>query len=255
MDINPPQAGRGLVSVITPAHNAATTLPACVASVAAQGDIVKEHIVINDGSTDATAELLAELKPSHPKLRLLAQTHKGAGPARNAGIEAATGRYIAFLDSDDLWLPEKLNQQVQFMQATAAPFTYGAYHINHQQSGRVIATYNPPSSACHRTLLRSCPIGCLTAAFDQRRLGKRYMPTHGRGQDWALWLDLTRHGLIARRYPGVLATYHRSHQSLSARKLCKAWDMYRIYREVAGQPPLESLVLLFHHTLSRLGKP
>ena len=220
-----------LVSVITPAHNAAAVLARAIQAVADQTLGSLEHIVINDGSNDGTLELLEELSRDLPHLRYLHQRRQGAGMARNLGIEAAEGRYIAFLDSDDLWLPGKLAAQVRFMEERQCVFSYGDYLVQAKDKGGAVGTFRTPRELRHRDLLRGCPIGCLTAAYNQEALGKAYMPHAARGQDWALWLSLTRDGTPAMRYPGIEAVYHRNRGSLSANKLSKSLDMYRIYRQ------------------------
>ncbi|MCC5809422.1 MAG: glycosyltransferase family 2 protein [Ectothiorhodospiraceae bacterium] len=242
------------VSVITPAHNAVTHLRETVASVAAQALPVLEHIVVDDGSTDGTLALLEQLQEEHPHLEVVRQRNRGAGAARNTGIEAARGRYIAFLDSDDVWLPGKLASQVGFMGQSGAVFTYGDYVEAEYGTGRELKRHSPPATLEYGDLLNSCPIGCLTAAYDQHALGKLYMPLARRGQDWALWLKITRDGTVAQKYPGCEAVYHRVSASLSSSKLRKCMDMYQIYRRHESLPPLRALWHLGRFSLSVLRK-
>jgi teichuronic acid biosynthesis glycosyltransferase TuaG len=243
-----------LVSVITPAHNAATVLLEATKAVGEQTLASVEHIVIDDGSTDGTAELLQELGRGIPRLRYLHQRRQGAGMARNLGIEAAEGRYIAFLDSDDLWLPRKLESQVRFMEERQCSFSYGDYQVCDRSSDSLGRTFRTPNELSYRDLLRGCPIGCLTAAYNQEALGKAYMPRVARGQDWALWLSLTRNGTLAMRYPGTEAVYHRGRGSLSANKLSKSLDMYWIYRRQEGIGALRTLGYLTSFSMHSLKK-
>lgn len=243
------------MTVVTPAYNSVRTLARCIRSVAGQTELPIEHIVIDDGSNDGTAELLANLAVKYDHIKVITQSNMGAGAARNAGIELARGRIIAFLDSDDEWLPEKLERQVRFMQEQGAPFSYGDYAAIDAESNQAIGTYRMPESLSYRDLLRGCPIGCLTAAFDQEALGKVYMLDVKRGQDWGLWLALTRDGTIARRYPGCAALYYfAARQSLSSNKLAKVSDIYRIYREQERMSALEAAYYLFVHSLGAMRK-
>lgn len=242
------------VSVITPAHNASLVLPKALAAVTDQAFAPLEHIVIDDGSTDGTVELLQELSRQLPHLRYVRQRRQGAGMARNLGVEAARGRYIAFLDSDDLWLPRKLELQVGFMEEHQCVFSYGDYLVQGRATNRVVRTFRTPRQLTHEDLLRGCPIGCLTAAYNQEALGKAYMPNIARGQDWALWLSLTRHGAPAMRYPGTEAVYHRAKGSLSANKLSKWFDMYRIYREQERIGAIRTLGYLGSFSIDSLRK-
>lgn len=243
------------VSVITPARNAAGFVARAVQSVADQTIPVHEHIVVDDGSDDGTAHVVQALQREYPHLVYLHQERRGSGAARNAGIKYATGRYIAFLDSDDWWHPQKLAMQLSFMQQTGAEITYGAYEKRCGKTGRTLARYDPPDSLGYEDLLAGCPIGCLTAAYDQQVLGKRYMPNVARGQDWGLWLALTREGARAQRYPGEHAVYHRRDGTLSSNKVVKAWDIYRIYRQEESFGRLDASRYLYRHILSAIRKP
>ena len=236
--------GAGPVSVVTASHNSAASIERCVRSVQAQSVEPLQHIVIDDGSNDQTIELLQELEREIRFLMVIRQANKGAGPARNAGIEAAKGTYIAFLDSDDVWLEKKLENQISFMREQGQVFTYGDYAIVNGETGATIGHVVTPATVGYDRLLTRCPIGCSTVAYNQDDLGKRYMPAIRRGQDWALWLSLTRRGVVATRYPGSSVVYYRRKGSLSRKKLTKAIDMYRIYTVEEKIGPVFSACLL-----------
>ena len=244
----------GLVSVVTAAHNSASSIERCVRSVLNQTCRPLEHIVVDDGSSDQTAELLTDLAREIPSLSVIRQPNRGAGPARNAGIEAAEGRYVAFLDSDDTWLDAKLANQISFMEERGDTFTYGEYSIVDAGNGNSIGRFMPPDSLGYDQLLTRCPIGCSTAAYNQDILGKRYMPTIRRGQDWALWLALTRGGDEARKYPGCDVIYNKRRGSLSDSKFSKAIDMYRIYTDEEKIGRFFSAYLLARHAVNVIGK-
>lgn len=240
------------VSVITAAFNAAGVIERNIQSVAAQSLVPAEHIIVDDGSADDTVRTVERLSERWPHLRLVRQKHGGAARARNTGIEAARGRYVAFLDADDTWTDLKLEAQVSFMSANRVLFSYGDYRVIDAAGDREIGRYSAPDRVTHADFLRGCPIGCLTAAYDQSQLGKRYMPDVRRGQDWGLWLELTRDGTVARRYPGCHASYYRQAGSLSSRKLAKAADIYRIYRRHEQLGRLRSLRYLLPHIVSAI---
>lgn len=242
------------VSVITAAFNSASVIERNIRSVAAQSLRPREHIIVDDGSGDGTAAVVSRLQDQFPHVRLIRQRNAGAAHARNAGIEAAEGRYIAFLDSDDAWSEDKLAAQVGFMAENDVAFSFGDYREVHAKTGAVLGSHRAPERLTYAQLLRGCPIGCLTAAFDQRALGKRYMPDVRRGQDWGFWLALTRDGAIGRRYPGCHASYHRTADSLSSAKLGKATNIYRIYRDHEGFGPARSIYYLVPHVFSALVK-
>lgn len=242
------------VSVVTAAYNSAGVIERNIRSVAAQSLQPKEHIVIDDGSIDDTAAIAEGFRSEFPHLRIIRQANAGAAQARNAGIAAATGRFVAFLDSDDVWSEHKLESQIRFMMENGVTFSYGDYQEVDAQTGTVLGRHEAPQQLTYADLLRGCPIGCLTVAFDQAALGKRYMPDMRRGQDWGCWLALTRDGTVARRYPGCHASYHRARGSLSSAKLSKAADIYRIYREQEHIGRLRSLYYLVPHVMGALSK-
>lgn len=244
----------GLVSVVTASFNSRQSIERTVLSVAQQKCRVLEHIIIDDGSVDGTPELLSELAGKFPHLKVLTQPNRGAGPARNAGIDEAKGRYIAFLDSDDVWLENKLRQQITLMEEDLASFTYGDYAVVDGGSGELLGQYNAPDTLSYGQLLTRCPIGCSTVAYNQEELGKKYMPAIRRGQDWALWLALTRNGSDAVKYPGCDVVYYCTKGSLSKGKLGKAFDMYRIYTIEEKISRFRSALLLAKHSANVMAK-
>ncbi|NDY95289.1 glycosyltransferase family 2 protein [Wenzhouxiangella limi] len=240
------------VSVVTPAYNACADIERTVRSVSEQTLPVLEHIIVDDGSTDGTAEVLERLQDEHPHLTVVRQGNLGAAAARNRAIERCQGRFIAFLDSDDEWGSSKLARQIAFMQETGTLFSYGDYMRRDQRSGVILGTVLAPDQLSHSDFLKGCPIGCLTVAYDQNSLGKCFMPNVRRGHDWGLWLALTRDGVVARRYPGVEAVYSVQAHSLSTAKLRKAADIYRIYRNQECLGWSRSIRLLGAHVLNSL---
>lgn len=242
------------VSVITAAYNSANVIERNIRSVGTQSLQPKEHIIIDDGSVDDTGSIADGLRREFPNLRVIRQAHGGAATARNAGIAVATGRFVAFLDSDDVWTEHKLATQIGFMAANDVAFSYGDYHAVDATTGIVLGRHEAPQQLTYSDLLRGCPIGCLTVAFDQTVLGKRYMPDVRRGQDWGFWLALTRDGAVAQRYPGCHAYYHRAGGTLSSAKIVKVVDIYRIYREQERIGRVRTLFYLLLHVIGALTK-
>lgn len=243
-----------LVSVVTPAHNEARHLRRVVLSVAAQTVPVCEHIVIDDGSTDQSLAVLDDLQEQFPRLVVISQRRAGAAAARNRGIQIARGRYIAFLDANDVWEDRKVERQIGFMERSGRYFTYGDYLEVGHFDRRPMKRYHLPTSVGHRQLMRGCPIGCLTAAYNQEALGKRYMPRVKSGHDWGLWLDLTKDGIRAWKYPGLEAAYSNGRPSLSSRKFRKIVNVYRIYHQREGLSRTRSLLRALEHSLVALAK-
>ena len=165
-----------LFTVVTPVWNAAATLAEAVESVAAQTLPDWEQILVDDGSTDGSRAAAAALAAADPRRRLLAwDDNRGAAEARNAAIRAARGRYIAFLDADDRWHPDKLARQLAQFRATGAGLVFSAY-ARVDAAGRRLGTVTVPPRVTRADLLDGNVIGCLTAAYDTRRHGRVEMP-------------------------------------------------------------------------------
>ena len=133
-------------------------------------------------------------------------------------------------------------------------FSYGDYVKVNDLDGSVIGHVNTPTKLEYSELLKGCPIGCLTAAYNQQHLGKLYMPDVRRGQDFGLWLLIMRSGVEAHRYPGVLANYRVCRNSLSKNKIKKSLDMFKIYFKEENLGLMRSVFYLICFTLSVLKK-
>jgi glycosyltransferase involved in cell wall biosynthesis len=241
------------VSVVTPVWNAAATLAATVASVQAQSFPDWEMLLVDDGSTDGSRALADRLAAADPRLRVLGQgANTGAAAARNRGIREARGRFIAFLDADDLWRPEKLALQLGALNA-GQPLVFAAYR-RIDALGRPLGTVRPPARVSRAGLLRGNVIGCLTAIYDSEALGKVEMPPLARRQDYGLWLELLRRTPYAHALPEVLADYRVRPGSLSADKLAAARATWALYREVEGLPRLRAAWYFAHYAAGGVAK-
>ncbi|NSC22076.1 glycosyltransferase family 2 protein [Streptomyces albus subsp. chlorinus] len=234
-----------LVSVVMPVFNSATTLGAAVRSVLTQTHSDLELLITDDRSTDGSMDLLREFAREDERvLPESAPERGGAGRARNRAIERARGDYIAFLDSDDMWLPEKTERQLAFAAEGSAPLTFTSYfkmsadHAGESTdfvpNGRVI---HAKEHVTYRQMLVRDHIGALTAMYDRNVLGTRLMPEMRKRQDYALWLSIMRDGFDARGLVEPLAVY-RAHQagSLSSNKLSLVqynWELYRKHEHLS----------------------
>ena len=228
------------VSVVTPVWNAEETLAETVASLVAQTRGDWEMLLVDDGSTDGSRSLAARLAAGEPRIRLLGwRENRGAAAARNAAIRAARGRFVAFLDADDLWRPQKLAAQIGYMEEARAPFTFAAVR-RIDAAGRPLGVVGVPARVDHARLLRGNVIPCQTAAYDRAHYGAVEMPPLARRQDYGLWLRLLAQGGEAHGLPEVLADYRVRPGSLSSDKLAAAAATWRVYREVAGLGPAQA---------------
>lgn len=221
-----------LVSVVTPAYNAARFLERTIESVRAQTFPDWEMLIVDDGSTDATREIVQRAASHDARVRPLATPgRQGPGGARNRGIEEARGRFLAFVDADDLWLPEKLERQLAFMRDRRSAFSFTGYSIideNDQPIGRPVRV---PARLDYRGLLANTIIGCLTVMLDRETVDSPRMPDLPQHEDLSLWFDILRTGVIAHGMPEILARYRIVRGSASRNKLRSALHVWKLYRE------------------------
>lgn len=220
-----------LVSVITPCHNAGRWLDVAIRSVQGQTFRDWELLVIDDGSRDDSAAIALEHSGEDPRVRLERLAHpRGGAAARNHGLKLAQGRFVAFLDADDLWRPEKLARQLALMEVTGAALSYTAYEKSSEDgvlSGRV---FRPPLQVSYKSLLGTNAIGCSTVMLDRNVLGPRFFPDLRRSHDYALWLEILHEGHRAYGMPEPLTIYRVRANSLSANKVrgyLMTWGIYR----------------------------
>ncbi len=227
-----------LVSVIMPIYNAEMHVTEAINSVLDQSHYNLELISVDDASTDDSFKIISALEDHRLKCIRL-ETNSGAGKARNEGIRLAKGRFIAFIDADDLWLKEKLTKQIEFMKDMDIALSYTDYFLMDEESELTHRVSSPPS-VDFRTMRKNNYIGCLTAMYDTTKLGKVYMPERRKRQDWALWLEILRKTDQARSLQVPLAAYRRTENSLSRDKLSLMRENYRFYKEVLGYNSLVS---------------
>ncbi len=232
-----------LVSIITPVYNAARWLPETLASVHAQTLADWEQILVDDGSTDDSVVLLEAAARDDARFRLL-HTPRNGGPskARNLALDAARGRYIAFLDADDLWLPEKLARSVEWITANRYAFIYHDYRHMSNDGARVGALINAFDILDLRTLHTRRGLGCLSIVLDRNRVGEFRFPENCRylHEDFCAWLSLIQEGHIGHRLPADLGRYRLSQGSRSANKLFAAVQTWMIYRNISKLPPMRA---------------
>lgn len=243
-----PEWKTNLVSVVMPAHNSESLLQESVRSVMAQTYADWELLIVDDASTDRTLTMARELALSDGRIRVIEmERNGGVAAARNTGIRAATGQYLAFLDSDDLWLPEKLQTQVQFMQQSGAAFSFTQYR-RFGRDGSLSKPVRVPSRVNHRQLLRGNVIGCLTVLIDRSRISEVEMPST-KHEDYVTWLGLLRSGGEALGLPQDLARYRVSSTSVSGNKTRSAAWTWNIYRRTEGFHPLKSAWYFMNYVL------
>ena len=236
-----------MVSVITAAYNAEGFIAETIASVQAQSLTDWEMLIADDASGDRTAEIVSAIAAQDPRIRLIPlERNGGVARARNAALAQARGRYIAFLDSDDLWLPEKLERQIASMTEHDAAVSYTSFRrINEDGSdlGRLVRV---PARLTYRQLLKNTAIATLTGMVDTAKTGPIRM-TEARRDDYILWLSLLKRGFTAYGLQEDLARYRVVRGSLSSRpKRSAAW-VWDVYRKIEKLGLLHSAWCMAHY--------
>lgn len=228
-----------LVSIIMPSYNSADTIAKSIESVQKQDYAHWELLITDDCSSDRTVEIVRQLASQDPRISIeVNSVNSGAGFSRNQSINRSSGKYIAFLDADDLWLPNKLSTQVFYMEQTGAVFSYTAYQkFSDAGLGGILM---PPTRVTYKELLRGSVIGCLTAMFNAEVLGRQNMPLIRKRQDMGLWLKLLQLCKEAHGIPQVLAQY-RVDSGMSQNKFNAACYQWLLYRDVVGLNFMQSV--------------
>ncbi|MBE8232626.1 MAG: glycosyltransferase family 2 protein [Endozoicomonadaceae bacterium] len=228
-----------LVSIVMPSFNSEKTIAQAISSVLSQTYSNWELIIVDDCSTDDSIGVIKNFISNEPKINLIVnRENSGAGFSRNVAIKFAKGKYIAFLDADDLWYLEKLEKQIKFMQRNDYAFTYTQYQkFDANGDGGVVI---PPITVTYKQLLYSNVIGCLTAVYDSDKLGKRYMPLIRKRQDMGLWLEILKDIPKAYCLTENLAKY-RIDTGMTQNKFSVLGYQWRFYREVVGLGILKAI--------------
>ncbi len=229
----------GLVSIVVPVYNAAEYITDTIRMVTAQTYPDWELILVDDCSTDESKKIIQNYLQSFSKkedfegrIRLICkEKNEGAAKARNTGVDAAVGRYIAFLDADDIWMKDKLEKEIAFMKEKQAAFVFTAYEFGDEKArgtGRIV--HVPPSLTYHQALSRTV-IFTTTVLLDSAKIERQmmHMPIV-KSEDTALWWQILRNGYTAYGLDEVLAIYRRPARSLSSNKMeaiKRIWYLYR----------------------------
>ncbi len=231
-----------LVSIIMPVYNGTTTVEESIESVLAQTYPKWELIIVDDCSNDNTREKIIQYQDA--RIRYYRQEYNyGVAAARNKAISMAYGRYIAFLDSDDLWMPEKLERQLAFMQQNNYGFVYTEYRQftdSPREAGKLVKVQDEVD---YQELLKGNDIGCLTVMLDRNIFHEIIMPPK-RHEDYITWLNLLRDGKKAYGMHEDLARYRKSAKSLTGNKwqsLKWTWGVYRNSQSLSCHTALKNM--------------
>lgn len=230
-----------LVSIIVPVYNAGAYIEETIRMVEKQTYQEWELILVDDCSSDNSKAVIEEYLQKRNSLEesmrrqeirlLVKQQNEGAAMARNTGMEAAKGRYIAFLDADDIWLSKKLSREMTFMEKQQASFVFSAYEFGDENAKGTGKIVHVPEKLTYRRALSRTVIFTTTVLLDRKKIPAELLSMPNvKSEDTAFWWKLLKNGIVACGLDEVLAIYRRPAKSLSSNKweaIKRIWNLYR----------------------------
>lgn len=239
-----------LISVITPTYNAERFIKETIESVQEQTYDNWEMIIVDDASKDQTRQIVKQYCEKDARIQLIQlEKNSGSAVARNTAMDHAKGRFIAFLDSDDLWLPEKLDKQIKFMLENNVAFSYTRYRRMREDGQLTNGLSKVKQTIEYEELMKQCIIGCLTVMLDMDKIGEERMVNIRTRQDFVFWLTIMKKGIPAYGIDEVLAHYRLVENSISSNKLKAAKRNWEVYYKIENQGLLKSLWYFLNYSV------
>jgi glycosyltransferase involved in cell wall biosynthesis len=224
-----------LVSIIIPTFNSEKFISETIQSVQNQTYRNWEIILVDDCSSDKTVALILEMVQKDNRIHFFQlEKNSGTGVARNKGISNAGGRYISFLDADDLWKPEKLQKQIDFLKENKVPFTFSFYDCIDEEGKPLNKRVEAPLNLSYLQLFFCNYVGNLTGIYDVNYFGKITISSIRKRQDWMLWLTILKKIKVAKPVPESLAFYRIRENSISTSKFDLIKYNFVVYRRFHG---------------------
>ncbi|PAM92742.1 glycosyl transferase [Flavobacterium sp. IR1] len=242
-----------LVSIIIPTYNTEKFIGATLQSVQNQTYQNWEMILVDDASTDQTVKIIQEFGDTDERIKLsVLPKNSGNGYARNVALEKATGKYIAYLDADDLWFPTKLEKQIQFLKTNNLPFTFSFYDCIDEDGNSLHRRVQAPLNLTYKQLFFCNYVGNLTAIYNADYFGKVVITATQKRQDWRLWLTILKQIKETKPVPEPLAFYRIRKDSISSSKVKLIKHNFQVYRDFHGYNLIFSIVLMIRFLFTQL---
>ena len=233
---------KGLVSVITTTYNCGRFIAETIESIQAQTYENWEMCIVDDCSTDDTKAVVEGYMANDSRIKYYClPENSGAAVARTKAMELAQGEYMAFCDSDDLWLPEKLERQLAFMEETGFAFTCTAYEQIDEEGNSLNRVIKTIDKTDYNRLLLDCPVGNSTVMYNVGVMGKFQVPNIRKRNDDALWLTMLKKEKYIRGMKDMLMRYRIRSNSISSNKLKVIKYHWILYRDIEHLSVLRSV--------------
>lgn len=246
---------KNLVSIITPMYNSEKFIEATIKSVIEQTYQDWEMIIIDDCSTDKSANIVKAYVEKDDRIKYIRnKSNLGVSSARNLALENASGQFLAFLDSDDIWTKEKLETQINFMNKNNYAITFTSYELMDENNKPLNKVIPVPKDVDYKKLLKGNVLGCLTVVIDQTKINFDIRMSGVRHEDYVLWLSILKKGHTAHGINEVLALYRKSSNSLSGNKIKAAKWTWNIYRNVEKIPLHKAIYYFINYGINGIKK-
>lgn len=244
-----------LITVIIPTYNCEKFIGDTLDSAIAQTYGNLEIIVVDDDSKDKTVEKVKEYMVRDTRIKLLQNNNNsGVAVSRNKGIKIASGEYIALLDSDDLWVENKIEKQLKVAEKTKGDIIYSSYSLIDEKGKDIGREFKAPQKTTLEGMLKKSSIGCSTAMIKTELLKKTPFPTEYYHEDYVLWLRLLRQGAVACGVTDVLVYYRQIKGSRSNNKKRAAEERWKIYRKEMHFSAIKSMRYFFTYGIEGVKK-
>lgn len=237
----------GLVSIITPTYNSEKFITETIQSVQNQTYTNWEMVIVDDCSTDKTVAIIQQYMEEDHRIHLIRlNKNSGASKARNEAIKVVKGDFMTFLDADDIWFPEFIENSIQTIKNTGIPFVFSSYKRANEKLELVYSDFIVPQKVTYTDILKTNSISCLTAFIDVKKLGIKFMPDIRKRQDMGLWLKYLKEIPFAYGVQEPKAIYRIRENSLSRNKKALLKYQWQFYRQVEKLSILKSLYYMIH---------
>ncbi len=244
-----------LISIIIPTYNAEQYIETTIHSVQHQTFDNWELIVIDDGSQDSTCSIVERIIADDSRIRLVRnETNMGVADTRNRGSELCNGKYIAFLDADDIWYPDKLACQFELAEKDCADIVYSSYDIINANGNKIKDSYIAPKTVSYEELLKENVIGCSSVIINSSVFEKYRFDSKFYHEDYVMWLQILANGGKAVGCTQVLTAWRYIENSRSFNKRCAAKERWIIYRDFCKLPIMKRIQLMYEYAKAALKK-
>mgnify|MGYP000351711037 CR=1 FL=1 len=241
-----------LVSIVTPMYNGEKYVEQTIISVISQTYKNWEMIIVDDGSKDNGPAIVEKYICADNRIKLLRQSNAGSSAARNNGLRCAQGRFVCFLDSDDFWEPNFLEEQLNFIKERNAVIVFASYKRINADGEEILSPFIVPDKVDYWGLLKTCSISCLTAMYDRKKTGDVYFneAMGSMRDDFVFWLSILKKGGYAYGNKAVLASYRSFSSSTTGNKKKVMKPQFMVYYKVEKLGIIRSIYYFMHWAIN-----